>query len=164
MSFYGDTSHGSSSRSSGLIFQVQIKPFPTHGLAGGIKHCSAACSWGSELLDVVCALPTKWSWGLSHPSPPGMVAMVSLPPWTKGQSSAGSSHRQTHWWCHITQVWGFPHLSTERLSFWTQLMKPWAGQERQKMRDDRTPSFNAFLLQLFSQIPLIHLSNIYRYW
>lgn len=85
MSFYGETSHGSSSRSSGLIFQVQIKPFPTHGLAGGIKHCSAAYSWGSELLDVVCALPTKWSWGLSHPSPPGMVAMVSLPPWTKGQ-------------------------------------------------------------------------------
>lgn len=53
------------------------------------------------LLRVVCALPTKWSWGLSHPSPPGMVAMVSFPAWTKGRvvcwQCGCSSHRQTRW-------------------------------------------------------------------
>lgn len=33
---------------------------------------------------VVCALPTKWSWGLSHASPP--VHAVDFPPRTKWQS------------------------------------------------------------------------------
>lgn len=102
----------------------------------------------------ILPLPGWLQWFLSLPGP-------------RDRSSAGSSHRQTHWWCHITQVWGFPPVSTERLCFWTQLMKPWAGQERphlQKVRDDKTSSFIAFLLQFFSWIPLIHLSNTYRYW
>lgn len=73
------------------------------------------------LLRVVCALPTKWSWGLSHPSPPGMVAMVSFPAWTKGRvicwQCGCSSHRQTRWWCHITQVWGLSPSSCREIEF-----------------------------------------------
>lgn len=91
-------------------FCGQRKPFPPHGLAGGLNAAQLASAVVAEPLRVVYALPTKWSWGLSHPSPLGMVAMVSFPPWPKGQVIAGSVAAV------LTDLLVMPHHSSLRSS------------------------------------------------
>ena len=85
-----------------MVFQGQRKPFPTRGLAEGFKHTLQLTSIVvAELLRVVYSLPTKWSWGISHASRPGMVPthLFSSPDEVAG-SSAGNmaaAHTDPRW-------------------------------------------------------------------
>lgn len=108
MSPCGDTSYGSSSGDLGLQDGLSRpnKAFPTHGLAEGFKHTIQLASIVvAELLHVVYALPTKWSWGLSHASPPGMVPtrLFSSPDEVAGSSLAT--------WLQLTQTHTGPQLA-----------------------------------------------------
>lgn len=176
-------------RASGGVFQGQKKPFPTRGFAEGFKHTIQLVSIVvAELLHVVYALPTKWSWGLSHASPPGMVPINTFIflPGRSGRSSAGNvaaAHMEPHRPTALPPArkghgmsLALHHISLRSFPFFHRedaFLNPAnvalckGAQEHPRLRRVRNAAcscFNTSLLQLFSQIPLLNLSSIYRYW